>query len=269
MSRTDRNCKALLYTALLLPWVAHAGCSRPMAVALSQSGMVQVRDGDKITGFLPDMLRKFGADVGCEWVFTIVPRARAEALFEAGKTDLMFASTHSERRDLLGYFTPMISTRATVLSFGKVNPPIKSLADLVARRDVHVALVRGQEYGGGFPAAVKTLAEQGRIIYESNSINVARLLDADVASVTIMTPIAFAGLLGTDARYAPMIARLRIDPVDELPWDVTGTYISRQTVSAADRAALEDMLARIAKSTWLMDHMKQTYPANVLHESVR
>lgn len=269
MSSIALPCQLLLCVALLLPTASQAGCSRPMEVALSPSGMTIIKDGGKVSGFMPEMLHKFGNEVGCEWNITIAPRARVEALFEAGKTDVIVAATHTERRDQIGYFVPTLSTRATVLSLGKPNPPIRSLADLVARRDVRVALVRGQEYGGGFAAMVKAMTEQHRIVFESNAINVARLLDADIAQVTVMTPIALAGQLGTDPRYAPLIARIRIDPVAELPWDATGTYISKETVGAADRAVLEEMFNRIARSSWLLDNLKATYPPNVLTESVR
>lgn len=269
MSRIDLPCQLLLCVALLLPAACQAGCSRPMEVVLPPSGATVVGEDGKITGFVPDMLHKFGKEVGCEWHLSVAPRARVEALFEAGKSDLIVAANHTARRDQLGYFIPTLSTRATVLSFGRPNPPIKSLADLVARRDVRVALVRGEEFGGGFAAALKALTAQNRVVYESNAINVARLLDANIAQVTVMTPISFAGLLGTDPRYAPLIARIRIDPVEELPWDVSGAYVSRETVSAADRATIEDMFARISKKTWLMDRLKAAYPPNVLNESVR
>ncbi len=269
MSSSSRYCSILLVFAALLPGASQAACTRPIIAPLSPSGMTLRMEGDKVSGFLPELLRRFGKEVGCEFVFTIAPRARIEAQFEAGQADVVMASTRSDRRDKLGVFVSMVSTRATVLSLGKPTAPIKSLADLIARQDVRVALVRGQEYGGGFPDMVKALTAQNRIIYESNSNNVARLIDAGIADVTVMTPIALAGQLGTDPRYAHLIARLRIDPVEELPWGETGAYISRTTVGPEDLAALEQMFANIGKSSTLMENMRATYPPNILRESVR
>jgi polar amino acid transport system substrate-binding protein len=245
-----------------------AACSRPMLLPLNPSGMTRV-NGEEIGGFLPDILRKMGKQFGCEWQFTVAPRARVEALFEAGQADVLVGATRSQRRDQLGYFSPMMESRATVLSFGKPTPPVASLSDLEKRRDLRVALVRGQEYGPAFDALTKRLLAQKRLVYGADPVAVARMLDAGIVDVTIMAPIAFAGLLGTDPRYAPLIERIRIDPVDELPWSATGAYISKETVGAADRAVLEALFAELARNGWLLENMKHTYPPNVLRESVR
>jgi polar amino acid transport system substrate-binding protein len=239
-----------------------------MVFPLSPSGMTRVQ-GEEFTGMLPDILRKYGKQYGCEWQFSIAPRARIEAMFEAGQSDVIIGATRTPRRDQLGYFIPIISTRAAVLSLGKPEQPVKSFTDIVNRRDIRVALVRGLEFGDAFDAMVKVLTAQKRVIYESSPLAVVRLLDAGIVDVTIMTPISFAGMAGADPRYAPIIARLRIDPVDELPWSETGAYIAKDRVTPADRTTLETLLGDIARAGVVQEHMKAIYPANVLRESVR
>lgn len=255
--------------ACLSPLAANAACSRIMRIPVSPSGMTIRINNDDVGGMMPDLLRKFGKPIGCDWLFTPAPRARVEAMFEAGQGDLMLGSTRSARRDELGHFIPLVSTRATLVWLGNSFAPVRSLAELQRRTELRVALVRGQEYGEEFNAMVQVLTAQKRLIYESNPVNVARLIDGGLADLSIMTPIAMAGMMGQDPRYAAWVPLIHIAPVDELPWSDTGVYVSKGAVNAADRATLEKMFVAMVKSGDLWEQLKAHYPAELLRESVK
>lgn len=261
------RCTALLTS--LAPLAADAGCSRPMRIPVSPSGMTIRIDNGEVVGIMPDLMRKFGKAAGCEWIFTPAPRARVEAMFEAGQGDLLMGATRTARREELGVFIPIVATRATFVWLGNSFAPVRSLADVVRHTELRVALVRGQEYGEQFDAMVQVLLAQKRLVYESTPVNVARLIDAGVADLTIMTPIAMAGMMGQDPRYAGWIPRLRTAPADELAWSDTGLYISKAAVGKEDRAVLEKMFAAIVKSGELWDLMRGGYPPDLLRESLK
>ena len=107
---------------LALPSLAGAQCSRDIQVPISAIGASVVVNGASIGGIYPDLLRSLGAKLGCNFIFTAVPRARLEAMFEAGKADLLIPASSTLRRDQHGLFIPMLGSRPLLISLQGARP---------------------------------------------------------------------------------------------------------------------------------------------------
>jgi polar amino acid transport system substrate-binding protein len=265
-----RRLRAVLVLLLALPAAAWAGCSRTMLVPVSPLGITVTVDGHGgVGGVFPDMLRAAGNAAGCEFNWLVAPRARIEAMFEAGQSDILLAASRSPKRDLVGTYVPMVGTRATLISIDPKRAPVHSLAELLKRKELRVALVRGYDFGEAYQVLVQKLGEQNRLILEASSSKVARLIHEGIADVTVMTSVGMAGAITTDERLKGMMEKLRVEPLEEIPWSDTGVYISKATVSAEDRELLEKIIATITKKKTLWDAYRRHYPANVLADGIR
>ncbi|MDM5176974.1 hypothetical protein PO883_07150 [Massilia sp. DJPM01] len=146
---------------------------------------------------------------------------------------------------------------------------VRSIRDLLARKELRVVLVRGFDYGDAYLDMIDQLSAQGRLLLEKDGAAVARVLDAGIADVTLMAPTVFAGAILEDKRFTWMMPKLRIEPLEELPWGESGIYISKQTVAASDRAALQNLFAAAIKSGAVYENLKRYYPPAILAGGVR
>jgi polar amino acid transport system substrate-binding protein len=262
--------------AMLAAPAAHGACSRPIQMPVYAMGNlvkavgvgpnVAKPVGAEVGGFLPDLIRKAGEKAGCEFDWSIVPRARLEVMFEAGQADVLLGATRTPQRDKFGVFVPMVTTRATLVAFTAPNPPVRSIAELLARRELRVALVRGQDYGPEFMAMSAELASQKRLVLET-TVNVARLLEIGAVDVTVMTPTVLAAALISENKLDKLADKMVMEPLAELGWNDSGAYISKSTLSGADRAALENLFTALAKSNQITEALKVHYPTHILLQS--
>jgi polar amino acid transport system substrate-binding protein len=248
---------------------AEAGCSRDINVPAAATGQTVTFDGGKVGGMIPEMLTLIGNKAGCTFVWSMVPRIRLETMFEAGQADLMVAATQVERRDRHGLFIPVVEARPTLISLQSERPQVSSIAELLTRRELRVALVRGYDYGEAYRAMIATLTTQGRVYMEADPRTVARLINGAMADVTIMPASSFIGGLQGDSRIVDMAHRLRIEPLDELPWIKSGIYISKKSLSPADQQALEQAFTTSVKSGLWWQALKRYYTPAVLHNNTR
>lgn len=263
-------CRRLLLLALLgaaLP--AWAGCSRPIIAPSAPNGLSVTVRGEAVGGVFPDLINAIGEQAGCTFVWSSVPRARLEAMFENGSADILMPATNTPHRDQLGLFVPMLDTRPFLVSIVGKRGPIGSMAQLLERRDLRVALVRGFDYGLPYIEMSKKLSTQGRLLLESNPTNVLRLLRDGLADVAILTPIGVYGAIKTDARIEDLDNRIRLESLPELPWTRSGIYLSNKSLTPADRATLEKAITAALRAGALLQAYKRTYPANLLHEGTR
>ncbi|MES3023077.1 MAG: transporter substrate-binding domain-containing protein [Pseudomonadota bacterium] len=262
----QRWLSILLLAAVLLPKAADAACSRVIVLPAAESGKTIAFKNGEAVGVVPDVFKSIAANTGCVFKWSPVPKTRMEAMFAVGQADLLLAATQTEQRDSLGVFVPLVESRATLLSLGGERPPVHNFAELLARRELRVALVRGYDYGEQYRELAKALTAQGRIYLERDAVSIGRLMAAGAADVTIMPPATFAGALRDDARVVSLLARLRIEPLDELPWIKTGIYLSKKSLSPTDRDLLESALidTRNAGAWWaaLNKHHSQAELAN-------
>jgi polar amino acid transport system substrate-binding protein len=266
----------LLLAALLAAPAAQAGCSRTIQMPVYAMGNlvkpvgvapnVAKPVGMEVGGYLPDLIRKAGDKAGCEFDWSIVPRARLEAMFEAGQADVLLGATRTAQRDKFGVFVPMVTTRATLVAFTPLNPPVRSIAELLARRELRVALVRGQDYGPEFMAMSAELASQKRLVLES-MVNVARLLEMGAVDVTVLTPTVLAAALVSENKLDKLADKMVMEPLAELGWNESGAYLSKSALSAADRATLENLFTALAKSNQITEALKAEYPTPILLKS--
>ncbi|MES2073179.1 MAG: transporter substrate-binding domain-containing protein [Pseudomonadota bacterium] len=248
---------------------AHAACTRTINVPISPIGLSVIVNGDVFSGVYPDVLRSAGAKDGCNFEFSAVPRARLDAMFEAGKVDLLIPASKNTRRDEHGLFVPLIFGRAMVISAAPGKPAIRSAQDLLDRRELKVALVRGFDFGDGYQNLVRELSQQGRVYLDADVVSVARLMHSGAADITIMAPSILAGAIRDEPRTPGLLERLRYEAIEELPWNDSGAYISKTTLNEADRAALRDLLERSVKSGAIWSAFQRYYPAGVLNGSIR
>lgn len=258
-----------LLAVLALPTLAWGACTRVMQAPVAQLGQSVVLNGQAVSGVLPELLRSLGAKAGCQIQFTAVPRARQEALFESGKSDLLVTALHTPRRDKVGYFVPVSGVRPALLSFATNRAPVRSMAELAKRKELRVALVRGYDYGEDYQAIARSLKAQGRLYYEADVVAVARLLNAGIADVTIMTPATMAGGMMQDDRVKPLLDKLKIELLEDLPWSQSGIYISKTTVRASDRAQLEFMINSGVRAGLFWEDLKKQYPPALIEGTLR
>lgn len=267
-----RGCWALWGAALMAATAAsdaRADCSRAMQVPVALLGLSVTLSDEGFGGVYPDILR--AALPGCSFLFSVVPRARQQALFEAGRADLLLPASKSARRDEWGHFVPLVQARAVLISLNQEPPraPLRSLRDLRERKELRVAVVRGFDYGEPYQALTQELRAQERLAQDADVVAVARMLSAGMADLTIMAPSILIGALHKEPKLRAMLDRLRIEPVDELPWVDSGVYISRGTVGEADRQALTAALEKAARSGLAWKTFLRYYPAGSLAESIR
>jgi polar amino acid transport system substrate-binding protein len=260
----------IVFALLLLTGAAEAsaGCSRALVVPASPLGLSVTVKGDRVGGAFPEVLDEAAEKAGCKLVYSVVPRARLELMFETGKADLLMTSTRTARRDKYGVFVPLIVSRATLVSIDARRAPIHNMQEMLARRELRVALVRGFDYGPTYHTLAAKLSEQGRVAWAKEPVEVARMLMAGMADMTIMPPSALVGAASLDARIASIRDKVRVEPLDELPWARSGMYISR-ALPEQDRLLLEKALTDAGKSGALYKSLQRLYPPAVLSQATK
>lgn len=257
----------LLAAAVAIP--AQAGCSRPIIVPAAASGHSVTIKGAQVGGMFPEMLTLIGARTGCSFQWSIVPRIRLETMFASGQADVLVAATQIERRDRHGVFVPMFETRPALISIAATTSPVRSLEHLLARRELRVAVVRGFDYGESYRSLLATLQAQGRVYMQPDPQTVARMLADSMADVTIMPAGVFIAGAREDRRTEHLAGLLRVEAVEELPWIRSGLYLSRTSLSAADRRTLEQALDASVKSGLWWQAIRRYYPRDILAGSTR
>jgi polar amino acid transport system substrate-binding protein len=114
---------------------------------------------------------------------------------------------------------------------------------------------------------VAELERQGRLFYETDPLQVARLLDKGIADVTILTPMSLAHEMKEDRRVRHLLERLRIEEMPELPWGYSGAYISTRSLSPQDQRYLAAQLREGFKADAVWAEYRRYYPANVVAAS--
>ncbi|TFW13855.1 transporter substrate-binding domain-containing protein [Duganella callida] len=248
--------------------VVAAGCTREITAPVSVSGASVIVEDGNVHGVYPDLLRALAPRTGCRFAFPVVPRARQVALFESGMADLLMPATRTVSRDMMGTFVPMIRHRAMLISVDRGGAPITSARQLLARRELRVAVVRGFDYGFEYAAMVDELRRQGRLFREVDVVGVARLLHAGSADVTIMGPTLMAAAIRRDARVQGLQDKLKFQPIPELPWQQSGAYISH-ALKAEDQALLREALEKLGSSNQVLEGYQHYFRADMLSDSVR
>ncbi len=271
-ARTPGGRGTHLWAACLLAAAGHAqaGCSRPIDVPMAPIGLsVGFDAGDRATGLYPTLLRELAASTGCDFQIRRVPRARLQKLFETARADLLMPASASPSRDGDGEFVPLIQVRTSLITLTHDRPPPRSLAELIARPDYKVAVVRGFSFGAAYDNAVAALRARKRLVEEADAHGVARALRLGMAQATVMSASIFVGTLVTDTELAPLLKQARVDALEELGWSESGLYLSRRTLSDADRRVLRQAFVQAAKSGRIWQLFNEGHPPGSLAGSIR
>jgi polar amino acid transport system substrate-binding protein len=255
------------FSALTLPLDSLAACSRVIQVPVTAIGYSIILQGDAVSGIYADLLREVEKD-GCQFKFTIVPRARSEMMFKMGTADLLLPSTRTPQRDELGVLIPLIKSRATVISIVADRPVITSAQDILRRKDLRLVLVRGFDFGPAYRSLVAEMTQQGRVMLETDVVSVARMLKQSSNYLTIMAPSIIVGAITDDTRVQDLQDKFKFEPIDELPWGEAGIYISNSSLDKADREYLQNALMRAAKSGVAWQSFKRYYSADLVKVSI-
>ncbi|NGZ83458.1 substrate-binding periplasmic protein [Duganella aceris] len=248
---------------------AAANCGRPIVTPLAPVGIGVIIEGNQVSGIYPALLKQVSARTGCVFKTSVVPQARLESMFELGTADVMVPAVGTPRRDQFGDFVPMASARAMLLSVDADRPAVRDLTELLQRHELRVVAVRGNDYGEAYQAALAELSRQGRLYLEPDPLQVARLLGEGMADVTILTPMSLAQAMIENQRVRPLLDRLRIEELPELPWSHSGIYLSRKTLNAEQRRYLTAQLRKGYDDAKVWEQYRRYYPANVVAASMR
>lgn len=257
--------------AALLVWSALAvdslaACSRVIEVPVTAIGYSIIIQGEAVSGIYPDLLRKVN---GCQFHFTIVPKARSDSMFKAGTADLLLPAMRAPQRDELGLMIPLIKVRATVISIASDRPAITSTLDILQRKDLRLVLVRGFDFGPAFNKLVAEMTQQGRVMFEPDVVSVARMLKLSNNYISIMAPSIIVGAVKDDTRVQDLQDKFRFEAIEELAWIDSGIYISNTSLGKADREYLQDALTSIAKSGFAWQSIQRYFSADLVRVSLR
>ncbi len=247
---------------------AQAGCSRSIRVPVAPIGLSVVTSGGAVSGVYPDVLRRIEADTGCRFEFSVVPRARLEAMFISGQADLLMPASRTPAREGRGQFVPLVKARPVLISLASDRPAVTTLQELLERRDLRVALVRGFDYGDAYQQLMTRLKEQQRLVMEADVGAVARAMERGLADVTLMVPSIFTGTLQQDSRTRALLERLRYEPLSDMGWGDSGIYLSPQ-LPPTDRELLAEMLDKAARSGLFWKTVQRHYPPGSYEEGMK
>lgn len=248
---------------------AHGNCSRSMKVPLAMTGLSVIVSGEIISGVYPEILSDLSAKEKCSFELSIVPRARLEMMFENGQADILIPATRTPRRDRLGFFVPLISNRAMLISVQEKTTPVRNFKDLLEQKDTKIAVVRGFDYGEKYQAFLKELQKRNRLRLEADPVSVARLLKSGAADYTLMAPSIFAGSVQIDERVTDLEDKLQYQPLQELTWGESGVYFSKKSLNAADLQVLQDIFERAANDGLIWKGFQRYYKKEFLKDSIR
>lgn len=260
----------LALALIALPGLSRAECARPIRVPVADIGAaVTVKDGE-VGGIFPELLRAEARRDGCEIVFSAVPRARQEMLFETGQADVLVPARRSTLRDRHGRFVPMMQSRAAIVWIGPDRPRFVDLSELVAHSTLRVGIVRGYDYDEPYQSAVRSLEKQGRLVRATDPVSLGRMLNEGVADVAVITPSAVTGALRRDPRWRHLAERVHYEIDEALPWGDSGAYVSNSTLlGARDRALIASWLERMARTGVAWREFQRQYPEDRIQDTVR
>lgn len=244
---------------------AHASCSRPITVPVSNIGRSVVVDGDSVSGVFPDVLRELGEKGGCTFVFPVFPRARSDQMFfEGGTSDILIPASYLPERAQLATFVPLIKVLPTLVTVKPLARPLTDVRQLLHTPELRGAAVRSYTFGREYQALVAELEKAGRIDFTNDLLSVARMLLAGRVDFVIMPPHVLRGLMDVAAAEKNVDVQLRSYPLEGLPRIESGVYISRRALSEEDQAELRHLFNAAVKSDAFVKGHQKYYPTEIL-----
>lgn len=271
--RIKRKLQLLsVFVLLNTAGISFASCERILQAPAWNAGQSIIVRSSKVSGILPKLFSEEVKKVGCEINFVSVPPSRAAEMFKNGTADLLMLTFKTPLREELGEFIPLIQGRAQLISLDQKHSKISTIQQLLTTPEIHLMLVRGYDFGADYQQLVVQLQKQGRITFQPDALSVARMMKRVIDGrtiATIMAPTVFYAAIFDDDRVGDMVDKLRLEPLNELPWAETGTYLSKFSMQENDRQLLRSVLNDIAQSNAYWKEIQSNYPARFLKESMR
>lgn len=260
-----REKLALLLCAGLAAFCAHAGCSRVIDVPVSPAGRLVFVEEEHVAGVLPELLRERGALVGCEFRFSVVPRARAaRTVFEEHSGDLYLPALRKPERDLTHLFVPLSRQAIAVATLRTRSPVPADLNRLQADKALRGIFVRGYYFGTAYGDFIDQLVADRRADLVPDIETLSRMLKAGRADFTLLPYVTGQGALDLQPHMPLAQSAFRIEPIEAMPLMENGVYLSRRNLDAADLALLTQMFERAVADGAVRRAYLRHYPTEVV-----
>ena len=243
-----------------LPSSAWGQCSRTIVVPAAPTGRLVQVDGDTVRGALPDLLREIGRSGGCEFSFPVMPRARAQQeVMGNGRMDMLLPAGRNSSRDRTAQFVPLMREPVALIvrAADQARAP-RSLAELRARSNWRGVLVRSYAFNDEYVGLADHLRATRRADLVSDPMSALRMLQAGRVEFALMPPSA-THEDGGSLREGLVLQRLA-----DLPAMEFGAYLSRASLSEADRLLLADLLTKAVREGRVRRALLQHFPAELL-----
>lgn len=253
-----RLCALLL--AGSLPGWAGAQCSRPVTVPAAPTGQMVIVEGSEARGALVSLLREMGRGAGCEFAFPVMPRARAnQEVLEAGRMDVLIPAGRNSQRDRNALFVPLLREQVALVvrSADQVRAP-SSVAQLRERTTWRGALVRSYAFNDAYVELMNALRNDKRVDFVVDPVQALRMLHAGRVQFLLLPPTSMNEEGGSLRRGLALVRLTDLPPME------AGAYLSRLSLSEADRQWLADQLLRAARDGRVRRAMASHYPADLL-----
>lgn len=244
-------------------------CSRPIVVPASSLGkLVVVTPGsDDVSGIYPDLLREGGKKAGCEFVFPVVPRARAEFMVRSGQADLLVGAAKVTERDAWGRFVPILGTEWMLISSpARGDTPPRTVQELLERPGIKFNAVRSYNYGPVYQAMLARLDKLGVLEYVMDPQTIVRKMQAGRADYTFMPSTTFAGTLHELGVKEEFRSKVRYSRLIDMPATATGVYLSGK-ITAGDASLIETILNQIRHDGEMLVRLRKLFSPAELSSS--
>ncbi|MFN4116068.1 MAG: hypothetical protein ACK4F7_06140, partial [Inhella sp.] len=151
-------------------------------------------------------------------------------------------------------FVPLAIGNPVVLTFR--SRAVADAADLLARRELRVVVVRDASYGSGLDTLLATLRQQGRVSEVADIETAVRVFFARRVDVLISYPWLAAGALRGREQEVQLA-----DWFPDQPGSLSSLALSRRQVSAADAQRLFLALQAMQRDGSLKRLLRQHLPA--------
>ncbi|WP_373976275.1 transporter substrate-binding domain-containing protein [Chitinibacter sp. SCUT-21] len=254
----------IVFALNLLCAMTWAACSRPIIVPAAPTGYsIRIVD-NQVSGIYPELLRELGKKYGCQFVFPIVPRARAEAMvFNSGEGDLLLPVSRNSTRDQKGEFYYLTTIRPSLVFLKSKPIAATSLQAVQASVNLKGAFVRTYSYGDEYNHFLEVLKSQNRVTLVNDMDVVAKLINAQRADFTVVAATIFATELADNPDLATLRDQIEFVGLSDIATIQNGVYLGK-SLNAPDHALLLTMLSEVHLQNLLRPLLEKYYSKELI-----
>lgn len=247
----------LVWLALLTAPGLAATCSRPIRVAaLPVGSSFMIYEERAVGGVYPEMLQRVSAQTGCRFEFVHMPINRAFLMLKNGEVDLIPVTIQTPERNEFGEFIATSQNRLSLVYLKARKPRWNTLSQL-READVLINVVRGQHFGAAYAQWLADARVRSHLEEVTSTDQIAQKLKAGRADAVL---IPLAGFADSIHRFG-MADEIAHHLIVDVPPLIIGSYLSRVSLSHADRTLLKKEIATIVRNGDYYRLVKKYYPA--------